>query len=191
MVTEKQKIYSIIDYLKLEDRNEFKSEYEAGFIKAMSGGALNHSIIGCNINAALSHLIKENNSPCTLFNSDAKVFIEQAESFVYPDSMVVCGEFELSSHDKNSLINPVLVIEVFSKSTEGYDRGDKFHKYCSLTSFKEYILIDQYKPVVDILFRENNSYWKMMTIIGMDQSIYINTLDVHIPMKDIYDRAVI
>ena len=84
------------------------------------------------------------------------------------------------------VINPILIVEVLSKSTESYDRGDKFHKYCSLPSFREYVLIDQYKPVIDILYREDASYWKMITTIGLDKSIYLNTIDAHIALADIY-----
>jgi Uma2 family endonuclease len=117
---------------------------------------------------------------------DVRIFIEQAASFVYPDGMVICGPIETAADDKNSVVNPLLVVEVLSKSTESYDRGDKFHKYCSLPSFREYVLIDQYKPVIDVLYREDAAYWKMSTTIGLDKSIYLNTLGSEIPLSDIY-----
>ncbi|MEN0051446.1 MAG: Uma2 family endonuclease, partial [Bacteroidota bacterium] len=91
-----------------------------------------------------------------------------------------------AEEDPNAVTNPILVVEVLSKSTERYDRGDKFHKYCSLPSFKEYILIDQYKPVVDILYREDIKYWKMATAIGLEESFYIHTLDLTLQMKNLY-----
>lgn len=103
--------------------------------------------------------------------------------------MVICGDIQTAEPDRNAVINPVLIIEVLSKSTESYDRGDKFHKYCSLTSFKEYVLIDQNKPVVDVLYKETAAYWKLVTTIGLEKSIYLNTLDCNIELSDIYRNA--
>ena len=128
---------------------------------AMSGGTINHGIIGNNINTELNNSIKAQGSDCLTINGDVRIFIESTDSFVYPDGMVICGPIETSEKDQNSVANPVLIIEVLSKSTESYDRGDKFHKYCSLPSFKEYVLIDQYKPVIDVLYRADSTYWKM------------------------------
>ena len=186
MAEKKLNTFTIEEYLALEDESEIKNEYEDGKITAMSGGTLNHGIISNNINTELSNQIKGQNSKCIPINGEVRIFIEKAESFVYPDGMVICGGIEISGTDKNSVINPMLIVEVLSKSTESYDRGDKFHKYCSLPSFREYILIDQYKPVIDILYKEAPSYWKMITTIGLDKSIFINTLGCQIKMSDIY-----
>ena len=176
--------YSIADYLELEYQSDTKSEFDNGVIKAMTGGTLNHGIIGGNMITSLNNLTREKD--CISINSEVKIHIEQANSFVYPDAMVICGEIQTYENDQHSVINPKLIIEVLSKSTESYDRGDKFHKYCSLESFCEYILIDQYKPVIDTLYRADTKYWKMLTTIGLDQSIYIHSLDCHIKMEDIY-----
>lgn len=173
-------------YLALEDQSDIKNEFDHGKIVAMSGGTLNHGIIGNNINTELSNSIKASGLGCVPINGDVRIFIENADSFVYPDGMVICEEIETFEKDANSVINPILIVEVLSKSTESYDRGDKFHKYCSLPSFKEYVLIDQYKPVIDILFREDSKYWKMVTTIGLEKSIYLNTLNCTIKMSDIY-----
>lgn len=189
MAEKKLDTYTIDEYLLLEDQSDIKNEYEYGQIKAMSGGTLNHGIISNNINTELSNVIRTNKSGCIPINGDVRIFIETAESFVYPDGMVICGEIESSEKDSNSVINPMLIVEVLSKSTESYDRGDKFHKYCSLPSFREYVLIDQYKPVIDILYKADSSYWKMTTTIGIDKSIYLNTLDCQIKMSDIYRNA--
>lgn len=181
--------YSIAEYLELEYQANIKSEYECGQIVAMSGGTLNHGIIGNNINTELNNGLRNNASECIAINGDVRIWIDNAESFVYPDSMVICGEIETYEGDKNSVINPVLIVEVLSKSTESYDRGDKFHKYCSLPSFREYVLIDQNKPVIDGLYKEDSSYWKMVTTIGIEKSIYLNTLDFSIKLVDIYRNA--
>lgn len=184
MTEQKLKYYSIADYLALEERSEEKHEYEAGRIKAMSGGTINHGRIGTNMTVALANSL--GNSDCETLHNDVRVWIEAASSFVYPDAMVVCGAIETAEQDEHSIINPTLIVEVLSRSTESYDRGDKFHKYCSLPSFKEYVLIDQNKPVVDLLYREEPGYWRMMTVIGLDKTITLSSIGCSIKMEDIY-----
>lgn len=189
MAEKKINIYSIAEYLEFEESSEVKNEYEAGRIMAMSGGTLNHGIIGNNINTELNNSLKKKGLKCITINGDVRVWIEKADSFVYPDAMVVCGKIETYENDNNAVINPTLIVEVLSKSTGSYDRGDKFHKYCSLPSFKEYVLIDQNKPVIDVLFKEDSSYWKMATTIGLDKSITLNSIDCEIKLSDIYQNT--
>ena len=145
--------FTIEEYLLREEAAEYKSEYAGGKVQAMSGGSIDHSIIGSNINAALNNAISSQELDCIAFNSEIRIFIEEANSFVYPDAMVTCEKIKTYSEDQHSVINPMLIVEVLSDSTERYDRGDKFHKYCSLPAFREYVLIDQHKPVVDVLYR--------------------------------------
>lgn len=185
----KEKKYSIEEYLKLEEKAEFKSEYDNGWIRpvqAMGGGSLNHGIIGANILIELGNKIQVNQLQCTLTNSEVKVFIEKADCFVYPDAQVFCGPPVYHPHDKNAITNPMLIVEVLSKSTANYDRSKKFVKYRSLDSFKEYVLINQYEPIVDVLFRETNNSWKMHTYIGLEKTIELNSLEIKIEMKDLY-----
>lgn len=183
MAEQQTEYYSIEEYLALEAQAEERHEYEAGRIHAMSGGSINHSIMGGNIITALNNSLKDSN--CIALNGDACLWIDHAHSFVYPDAMVICGEIQAAEKDPHAVVNPVLIVEVLSKSTVGYDRGDKFHKYCSLPSFQEYVLIDQHKPVVDVLFREPG-YWKVTTTIGLDKSISLGSLGFDIPLSAIY-----
>lgn len=187
MTEQKLKYISIPDYLALEEQSEEKHEYEAGQIKAMSGGTINHGLIGTNITNALYNSL--NNSGCMALNGDIRVWIESASSFVYPDAMVVCGEIETAKPDEHSIINPTTVIEILSEYTEAYDRGDKLHKYALLPSLKEYILIDQTKPVVDTFYRKVPGYWEVRPIIGLDKSIYLSSIGRSINMEDIYRNA--
>ena len=182
--------YSVADYLDIERRSDVKMEYDNGVVVAMSGGTLNHGIIGNNINTEINNALKSKDGKCVSINGDVKIFIDKANSYVYPDGMVVCGDIETFSEDSHAVINPMLVIEVLSKSTESYDRGGKFHKYCALESFCEYLLVDQYKPVVDLLYRAEKGVWKMTTTIGLDKSIYLNSIGVAIKMEDIYRNTV-
>ena len=184
MAEQQTEYYSIEDYLALEAQAEERHEYEAGRIHAMSGGSIHHSLIGTNITNSLYNKLE--GSSCLVLNGDARLWIDHAHSFVYPDAMVICGKIQAAEEDPNAVVNPVLIVEVLSKSTVGYDRGDKFHKYCSLPSFQEYVLIDQDKPVVDVLFREEPGYWKMTTAIGLDKSISLASLGFDIPLSAIY-----
>ncbi|MEL6941406.1 MAG: Uma2 family endonuclease [Bacteroidota bacterium] len=181
-----QQYYSISEYLAFEENSTERYEYENGIIRAMSGGTINHSTLGTNITTILNNGVQTKGKNCRPFNSDLKIRIEKNNSFVYPDAMLICGDIETSEQDSNSVTNPVLIVEVLSKSTERYDRSDKFRKYCSLASFKEYVLIDQYRPIVDILYKEDASYWKMISAIGLDASFYLHTLDLVVKMEDLY-----
>ncbi len=180
--------YSIEEYLRFEESSELKHEYKRGKILAMSGGTLNHSLIGTNTARTIGNALEAANKNCIVFNSDAKVFVEKAASFVYPDAMVVCGDIENHEIDRESVTNPVLIVEVLSKSTAGYDRGSKFRKYCSLPSFKEYVLIAQDEPVVEVLFRDKD-FWRMTTVIGLDKSVTFDSLGITIELKEIYKNV--
>ena len=189
MVEKKIPTYSIEEYLLMEEVSEVKNEYETGRIVGMSGGTINHGIIRNNINIAVNNHLINKGLNCISINGEVRIWIEHANSFVYPDGMAVCGKIETFKNDKDSIINPILIIEVLSKSTESYDRGDKFHKYGSLASFKEYVLIDQNKPVIDVLYKEDPSYWKMTTAIGLENSIILNSIKAEIKLSDIYRNA--
>lgn len=181
---------SVKEYLAIDEASSNRNEYDNGVVVAMTGGTLNHGIIGSNINTAIHNSLSGRQMDCTAINGDVRIFIEQANSFVYPDGMVVCGTIETFESDPHSVVNPLLVVEVLSKSTESYDRGDKFHKYCSLASFQEYVLISQYKPIVDTLYRSEKGVWQMITTIGLEKSIYLNTIEVFIKMEDIYRKTI-
>jgi len=177
--------YTKEEYLIFEEASEGKHEYHAGKIVAMAGGSLNHSTISTNIStnvsSALKTILKSQNKPCRPFNSDAKIYVQQSDDYVYPDTSVVCGEVETHDVKNDGITNPVLIVEVLSGSTADYDRGAKFRKYCSLPSFKEYVLIAQDEPVVDVLFRDVD-FWRMVTTIGLHKSVRLK-----IPMALIYE----
>lgn len=189
MGEKKLDFYTIEDYIRFEENSETKNEYEKGYIYSMSGGTLDHALIINNINSEVRNKINQKNIECTPFGTEARLHIDEAESFVYPDGMVVCGDIENSENDKNSVTNPVLIIEVLSESTERYDRGDKFHKYATLKSFKEYILISQEKYLIDQFFRKSENLWEMQTITGEESIIKIKSLNIEIKLSDIYQKV--
>ena len=185
----KKKYYTHEEYFELLEQSNERLEYHNGEVVMMAGGTLNHSLISNNVNAEVRAALK-GHSDCISFNGDLKVYVEKTDNYVFPDGMVICGGAKMHNGSRSIITNPKLVIEVLSKSTQGYDRGDKFHKYCSLSSFCEYVLIDQYQPIVDTLFRAEKGLWQMRTTIGLEQSIYLHSIDATIQLADIYQNTV-
>jgi len=144
-----EKRYTFEEYLAIEEQAEYKSEFRGGKIVAMPGGTLNHSAIISNTNAALHHALRKKGGKCRDMESNLKIWVESDATGVYPDVMVFCGQPEFWEGRKDVILNPTLIVEVLSASTEDYDRGTKFAKYRCITSFKEYVLISQSEPLVE------------------------------------------
>ena len=176
--------YSIAEYLAWEQAAELRHEFHNGELFAMAGGTRNHGKLGANIITELTIIERKNG--CTTYNGDVKIRIEASNRFVYPEASVVCGKIETSVHDADSITNPVLVAEVLSDSTEAYDRGAKFRLYQQLPAFREYLLIDQHRPVVTVFYRREDKIWEMREVMGLDQSIPLQSLDANIQMADLY-----
>ncbi len=175
---------SIQEYLRLEAAATVRHEFHNGEIFAMAGGTRNHGKLGSNIVTELTFI--ERQKGCVTYNGDVRVRIEASNRFVYPEASVVCGKVESSMHDPESIVNPVLIAEVLSDATEAYDRGAKFRLYQRLPSFREYLLIDQHRPVVTLFFRKDPNIWEMREIMGLDQEIHLQSLDATLTMADLY-----
>jgi Uma2 family endonuclease len=181
---------SVEEYIQQEIESNTKYEYHDGEIYALAGGTLNHGLICGNIYSELRNELKTNGSKCLPFTSEIKLYIEKTNSYVYPDSMVICGEIEQSEKNNNSVTNPVLIVEVLSKSTAEYDRGDKFYLYRQIPGFKEYVLIEQKKYVVDVHYKSDDSdLWRITRYEGLDKVVKLQSVDVIISMKDLYFRT--
>ncbi|MEL6628825.1 MAG: Uma2 family endonuclease [Bacteroidota bacterium] len=173
-------------YLVLEAESNTKYEYHNGFIVAMAGGTPAHSQIGANVNWAVTNALMENAQPCRVYNSDLKVRIESINRTYYPDASVGCDEPTFSEKDPQALTNPTIIFEVLSKSNEGFDRGTKFHHYRQLTSLKEYVLLSQTEPTVDVYFRKDLNLWETTTYQGMQDHVHLKSLDCTIPVQALY-----
>lgn len=181
----KEKI-SIAEYLEIGDQSEFKYEFHDGEVYAMAGGTLSHARISGNIFFELEAAFRNRKSLCKPFNTDAKVYIKAKNAFVYPDASVVCGKIEETA-DGNGFCNPIVIIEVLSKSTAGYDRGEKFNLYRKLPSLREYVLIEQEKALVEVFSKQENAdLWKISTYEGLDASVSLESVELEIPMTQIY-----
>lgn len=181
---------TIKEYIQYEIESNNKYEYHDGKIFALAGGILNHGKISGNVYTEMRTQLKNKKSDCLPFNSDVKLFIASTNSYVYPDSMVICGEEEASTEDKNAVTNPILIVEVLSKSTAAYDRGDKLYLYRGILSLKEYVLIEQEKYIVDVHYKHKNSdLWSLTRYKGLDKIIKLQSLDIEISMEDLYYRT--
>lgn len=190
MKAHKLPILSVKEYIQQEVESNVKYEYHNGKIYALAGGTLNHGLISGNVYSEMRNKLKENKSNCLPFNSDIKLHIEESNSYVYPDTMVICGDIERADEDQNSVVNPVLIVEVLSKSTAEYDRGDKFHLYRKIPTFKEYVLIEQKKYVVDVHYKNDNSdLWRITRYEGLDHIINLQSIGIEISMEELYFRT--
>ena len=152
------------------------------------GGSLNHNSISGNIFGQLYLALKSRK--CRIFNSDMKLSIPTKNAFVYPDSMVICGEIHLLENRTDVVENPVLVIEVLSKSTAQYDRKEKFELYQTLPSVQEYILIAQDEYRVDLYQKTKQSQWEQTVYQEFTDTLKLNSIGVSIPIEEIYEKIV-
>lgn len=167
----------------MEQESEVRHEFHDGEIFAMAGGTYNHSIIGSNT-LALIHGACAKKS-CITFNGDMKVQISN-NKYLYPEVSVVCGPVEISKDTAHAITNPVLIAEVLSESTEGYDRGANFRFYQQLSSFREYLLIDQSSPVLTVYYLNDQDVWEMRNYMGLEAKFTLHSLGIEITLAALY-----
>jgi Uma2 family endonuclease len=166
----------------------FKSEFYSGQIIRKSNTVLKHNLITGNISTSIKYVIKQNQRKYLVFNSNQKTYIPNKNIAVYPDALVISEKPEYWNNRKDLITNPLVVVEVLSKSTRAYDKGEKFMHYRTLPSFKEYVLIDQDEKRVELWFRSKENTWEITTVEGIDATIYLNAVGVSISMSDIYEN---
>jgi Uma2 family endonuclease len=188
MATERQKFYTPEEYLAMEREAAHKSEYYSGQIYAMAGGSPEHNLIGFNI-AGLLHA-KLRGSPCRGFTSDQRVRITETGLYTYPDVTVICGELQFDDAHRDTLINPTLLIEVLSPSTEAYDRGEKFAHYRRIESLQEYLLIAQDQPRIERFLRQSDGTWNYRAAEGMEGHLRLESVGVELLVSEVYEGVV-
>jgi Uma2 family endonuclease len=183
-----KKRYTLEEYLELDRTSDEKYEYFDGEVFAMAGGSPEHSRISLNIGALLR--IKLRGGSCEAFNSDMRIKVPAALPYRYPDLSVVCGEpiFE-SLQGQSMLVNPVLLIEVLSPSTTAYALGEKFTAYQSIPTFREYLLLAQTRPHVIRHLYQAPGQWLRTEVSGLDSAVPLETLDLTLPLAEIYERV--
>lgn len=171
------------EYLAYERKAEIRSEYMNGEIFAMAGASRNHNRILSNLVRVLGNQLID--KPCSAYSSEMKVKIGKANKYAYPDIVVACDKEEFEDGNEDILLNPIVIIEVLSDSTEAYDRGLKFFHYQFIDSLREYILISQKLYRIEIFRRQNNS-WLYLEIHSINDSLEIGSIECQLAMKDVY-----
>lgn len=182
-----QKRYSTIEeYLALEEKADSKSEYINGEIIPLAGGSENHNQIAGNFYAVMNFAFRQENY--RVYMSDMRLWIPKRRIYTYPDVMVVAGESEFLNNRKDIITNPKVIIEVLSKSTESYDRGNKFTAYSTIPSFEEYLLIEQDTIYVAHYSKTDNKRWSLQQYDEEDQLISLTTIPFEITLQDLYNK---
>jgi Uma2 family endonuclease len=175
------------EYLAFERASQFKHEYVNGKIIAMSGASREHNLISGSTYAALYNQLQER--PCEIYPSEMRVRVEVAGSYAYPDISVVCDEPQFADDEFDMLLNPLVIIEVLSPSTEGHDRGRKFQDYRALDSLREYVLIAQDSPRIEHFLRQDNGTWLLSDASGLEASIELPSIGCTLALADVYRKV--
>ncbi|MEL6930165.1 MAG: Uma2 family endonuclease, partial [Cyanobacteria bacterium J06600_6] len=176
------------EYLAFESESEVKHEYRDGEIIEMTGGTPNHNDIATNFCVFLKLALRGKSDK--VFMSDLRLWIPQFNIFTYPDVMVTKGQPVLLDDRSDTVTNPSLMIEVLSKSTKNYDKGDKFDYYRSIPTFSEYILVDQYRYSVQQYAKADDGRWWLNEYQAVEDNFTLVSLDLEIGLKDIYEEIV-
>lgn len=176
------------EYLHRERKADFRSEYYRGEMFAMAGASANHNLIVGNCIQTLGLQLKK--KPCRVYPNDLRLRIEATGLYTYPDLSVVCGESQLESDAGDVLLNPVVLIEVLSDSTEAYDRGKKFEHYRTIPSLQHYVLIAQDRHSIDCFTKSTNESWNLTTSQGLDGKINLDAIDSELAVAEVYDKVI-
>ena len=173
-------------YLEIERRAEFKSEYYSGQMFAMAGASRAHNVITGNVVGELRTLLRK--KPCETYPSDMKVLVGASGLYTYPDVSVACGEPQFLDHQGDVLLNPLVIVEVLSDSTEAYDRGAKFALYQRLESLQEYVLVSQDKARVEQYVRQTDGRWLYSRVDGLEGELALDALGGLLSLAEVYLR---
>lgn len=179
------KTYTAEEYLALEVESEIRNEYRNGEIIPMTGGTPAHNEINSVLNALLRVALK--GQPYSIFVTDQRLWIPEHDQYTYPDIMVTPRPAPLKPGRKDTVIDPILIAEVLSDSTQGYDRGDKFAAYRTISTLQEYVLIDQYTRHVEQYVKQAENQWLFTEYRGLEQSFTVQSVNVTIPLAELYE----
>ena len=174
-------------YLEIERAAEIKSEYYNGRMYAMSGASYKHVLITGNLAYRLRNCLEKR--PCTVLTSDLRLRVAPGGLYTYPDLVVVCGEPKFADNQADTLLNPLLIVEVLSPSTEAYDRGFKFAQYRTLESLQEYALVSQQEPRVEVFRRQSGGEWLLSESVGLDAACRFDSVDCALALGEVYDKV--
>ena len=174
------------EYYALEERAEIRHEYFNGEIFDLPGNSPEHAILSANAIAALGTRLRGH--PCYVTGSDLRIKVEQTGLITYPDLEIVCPPARYDPANKDTLLNPRVVLEVLSRTTEQYDKTVKFDNYSSIESLTDYILVRQDRVEVTHYHREMGGDWESALLVTRDSSLKLGELGLDVPLAEIYDR---
>ena len=183
-----KKHYSFEEYLVLEETADEKHEYQDGEIVQMTGGTTDHNKIALNFASNLKFALKR--KQYDIFIGDVKLWIPTYRQGTYPDVMLIKGESLYYGNGKTTVINPSLIVEVLSKSTQNYDQGDKFFYYRSIPQFEEYILVSQDQYYVMQFNKTQEGKWLLSEYMGVDSTLSLNSVKFQISFPDLYENVI-
>lgn len=186
-VQTQKRYYTPEEYLELEEKAEFRSEYRDGEIVPMTGGTTNHNKIAGNFYAYLKFALRGKNFD--VYISDVRLWIPRYRQYTYPDVMLIQGQPVYTGTNTTTVMNPCLIAEVLSKSTQNYDQGNKFLYYRSIPEFKEYILIDQYQYHVMHYVKTTDGKWIFDEIEDESTVLSLSTVDFQMKLSDLYEQV--
>jgi len=182
-----KRYYTPEEYLELEEKAEYKSEYHDGEIVPMTGGTTNHNEIAGNFYAHLKFALRKQNY--RVYIGDVRLWIPRYREHTYPDVMVIQGKPVYTGTNTTTVMNPLLIVEVLSKSTKNYDQGDKFLYYRSIPELQEYILIDQSQYHVMQYVKTADSQWLFTELEAESGLLSLQSIDFQIALSDLYEKV--
>lgn len=184
------KEYTFEEYLRREEKSVEKHEFYNGKIIKMPGGTDIHSEIAANVITSLKIVVRTLPKKFRVYDSNLKIHIEPTNTGVYPDALVICEEPEFWQDRRDVIVNPLLIVEVLSPSTQAYDRLGKFELYKLLPSFQEYVLVNTDTHSVETRFQEETDLWRIKTEKDIANVVNLRSLGASISMADIYENIV-
>jgi Uma2 family endonuclease len=187
MSTKQKTLISPQEYLALEREAEYKSEYYAGEVFALAGASLRHNLIAGNVLAALHTQLK--GGDCQVYPSDLRLKVPQIPYYTYPDVTVVCGEPQVEDDHRDNLLNPIVIVEVLSRSTERHDRTSKFESYRRIETLREYVLIAQDSYRVEHYRKQLDGSWIFSETTDTTETLKLASIGCELDLSDIYAQV--
>jgi Uma2 family endonuclease len=178
--------YTAEEYLTLERKASYKSEFHDGLVYAVTGASRKHNLITFNIARELGIQLK--NRPCEAYINDMRVKVAEARSYHYPDIAVVCDTPQFEDAQFDTLLNPTVLIEVLSPSTEAYDRGGKFAHYRKIASLREYLLVAHDQPGIERYLRQGD-VWILSEAAGLESTVPLESAGCVLSLREVYDKV--
>jgi Uma2 family endonuclease len=174
-------------YLAYDRQHTERHEFIGGQVRAMSGASRRHNNIASATNAAIFNQIAER--PCEVYQADMRVHIAATVTYTYPDLAVACGDIQFLDDTFDTLLNPLVLIEVLSPSTEAYDRGTKAQHYRSIPSLQEYLFITQDASRIEHYIRQDGRVWTLRDVLGIDASLTLASIKCQVALRDVYRKV--